>query len=198
MLHSGKVVTVDPEMTVHEAVMIEDGRIRAVGSSRDLIARAREAEIPMLDLEGRTVLPGLVDNHVHALSAALSEYREPLPPLDSFAAVQDYIRRQAKKTPKGEWIIVPRTFPTRLAEMRMPTKDVLDVAPDHPVMFDASYTVVVNSKALEMSKITKYTVNPPGGEIVVDENGEPNGILKNAQGLLQGLDSSEAQEFTHE
>lgn len=196
VLHSGKVVTVDPEMTIHEAVLIQGGRIRAVGSSEDLLARAREAEIPMLDLEGRTVLPGLVDNHVHALSAALSEYREPLPPLDSFAAVQDYIRQQAKKTPKGKWIVVPRTFPTRLAEMRMPTKDVLDVAPDHPVMFDASYTVVVNSKGLEVSNITKYTANPPGGEIVVDEDGEPNGILKNAQGLLKGLEA--AEEFTHE
>jgi predicted amidohydrolase YtcJ len=183
-------------MTIHEALVIEGGRIRAVGSSEALVARARANGTPMLDLEGRTVLPGLVDNHVHALSAGLSEYREPLPPLDSFAAVQDYIRQQAKKTPKGKWIVVPRTFPTRLAEMQMPTREILDVAPDHPVMFDASYTVVVNSKGLEISNITRYTANPPGGEIVVDENGEPNGILKNAQGLLKGLEA--AEEFTHE
>ena len=76
----------------------------------------------MLDLEGRMALPGLVDSHVHALGAGLSEYRESLPPLDSFEAVSDYIRKRAKKTPKGEWIVVPRTFPTRLAEMRMPTR----------------------------------------------------------------------------
>jgi predicted amidohydrolase YtcJ len=196
VLHHGRIVTVDREMTIHEAVAIENGRIKAVGSSEALMARAREAGTPMLDLEGRTVLPGLSDNHVHALSAGLSEYREPLPPLDSFAAVQDYIRKQAKKTPKGEWIVVPRTFPTRLAEMRMPTREVLDVAPDHPVLFDASYTVVVNSKGLEVSNITKYTSNPPGGEIVVDSNGEPNGILKNAAGLLKGLER--AEEFTHE
>ena len=99
------------------------------------------------------VLPGLVDSHVHALSAGLSEFREPLPPLDSFAAIQGYIRAQAKKTPKGEWIVVPRTFPTRLKEMRMPTRETLDVTDEHPVMFDASYTVVVNSYALEMAKI---------------------------------------------
>ncbi len=196
LLHHGKIVSVDPEMTLHEAVLIEGGRIRAVGASEALMARARGQGTPMLDLEGRTVLPGLVDNHVHALSAGMSEYREPLPPLDSFAAVQDYIRQRAKKTPKGRWIVVPRTFPTRLAEMRMPTKDVLDVARDHPVMFDASYTVVVNSKGLEISKIAKFTANPPGGEIVVDDSGEPNGILKNAQGLLEGLEA--AEELTRE
>ncbi|MCB9386150.1 MAG: amidohydrolase [Bryobacterales bacterium] len=196
VLHHGKIVTADPEMTVHEAVAIQGGRIRAVGSSEALMAKAREDGTPMLDLEGRTVLPGLSDNHVHALWAGLSEFREALPPLDSFAAVQSYIREQAKKTPKGEWIVVPRTFPTRLAEMQMPTREVLDVAPDHPVMFDASYTVVVNSKGLEISGISKYTANPPGGEIVVGPDGEPNGILKNASGLLKGL--REEEDFTHE
>ena len=70
-------------------------------------------------------LPGLVDSHVHALSAGLSEYRESLPPLDSFQAIVDYIHKRAKKTPKGQWIVVPRTFPTRLEEMRMPTKEVV-------------------------------------------------------------------------
>src|SRR5207249_9186328 len=96
---------------------------------------------------GRTVLPGVVDAHVHALEAGLSEFRAPLPPLDSFTAVQRYIRDQAAKTPKGAWIVVPRTFPTRLKEMRMPTRETLDVEKDHPVLFDASYVVVLNSYA---------------------------------------------------
>ena len=195
--HNGKVVTVDPAMTVHEAVAVRDGRIVAVGPSSELIEQAQADGVALLDLEGRTVLPGLIDSHVHALSAGLSEFRESLPPLDSFAAIQSYIREQAEKTPAGEWIVVPRTFPTRLSEMEMPTREVLDVTTDHPVMFDASYTVVVNSKALEMSKITRYTAHPPGGEIVVDSNGDPNGILKNARGLL--VDGpSESSEFSKE
>jgi len=140
-----------------------------------------------IDLAGRTVLPGLIDSHVHALGAGLSEFREPLPPLDSFAAVQSYIRARAAKTPKGAWIVVPRTFPTRLREMRMPTREVLDVDSDHPVMFDASYTVVVNSAALKLCGITRSTPNPPRGEIVKDKRGEPNGILKNAMSLLKGV-----------
>ncbi len=194
VLHNGKIVTADAAMTVHGAVAIEDGRIAAVGRNEDILARYGGGEIPILDLEGKTVLPGLVDSHVHALSAGLSEYREPLPLLDSFAAIEDYVRRRAKKTKKGEWILVPLTFPTRLAEKAMPTKDVLDVTDKHPVLFDASYTVVVNSYALRMLKIDRTTAHPPGGEIVVDENGDPNGILKNAGGLLRGV--GEAEPFT--
>lgn len=194
--HNGKVVTADKAMSVHDAVAIRGGKITAVGSSDALVRQAQSDGAALLDLEGRTVLPGLIDAHVHALSAGLSEFREALPPLDSFAAIQDYIREQAKKTPEGEWIVVPRTFPTRLAEMQMPTRQVLDVTDKHPVMFDASYTVVVNSKALEMAKINRYTVHPPGGEIVIGEDGEPNGILKNARGLLDGPNTSRS--FTDE
>jgi predicted amidohydrolase YtcJ len=124
----------------------------------------------------------------------LSEFRGPLPVLNSFAAVQTYIRDEAKKTPLGQWIVVPRTFPTRLKEMRMPTRDVLDVDTEHPVMFDASYVAVANSYALKISGITRDTPNPPGGVIVKDERGEPNGILRNAQFLLKGV--SHAENFT--
>jgi len=198
LIHNAKIVTADAAMTLHEAAAIEDGRFVALGKSADLLERYAGREIPLLDLDGKTVLPGLVDSHVHALSAALSEYREPLPPLDSFDAVRDYIKKRAKKTPKGEWIIVPRTFPTRLAEKRMPTRDVLDATDKHPVLFDASYTVVVNSFALEQAGITRTTPNPPGGEIVHDDAGEPNGILKNARGLLRGLSKAPAASFTHE
>jgi hypothetical protein len=196
ILHHGKIVTMDPLVSIYESVAIQDGRIVAVGTNQAVLEQQGGPSTPMLDLEGRMVLPGLVDSHVHALSAGLSEFREPLPPLDSFPAIQDYIRKQAKTTRRGEWIIVPRTFPTRLAGMRMPTREVLDVAPQHAVLFDASYTVVVNSYALSISGIARDTRNPLNGEIVKDENGEPNGILKNARGLLKGLDT--AQTFSPE
>src|SRR5438105_476015 len=139
ILHNGKVVTVDDKFSVAQAVAVQNGRIAKVGSDRDVLAM-RGPETRVIDLKGRTVLPGLIDAHVHALEAGLSEYRAPLPPLDSYAAVQQYIRAQAAHIPKGQWIVVPRTFPTRLNEMRMPTRDVLDAgSTDHPVMFDASY-----------------------------------------------------------
>jgi hypothetical protein len=187
ILYNGKIVTVDPNFSIRQAVAIKNGRIAAVGANHAILKAERGPSTRVIDLGGRTVLPGLIDSHLHPLEAGLSEFREPLPPLDSFAAIQDYIRAQARKTPKGQWIIVPRTFPTRLKELRMPTREVLDVATEHPVLFDASYVVVVNTLALKLSGITRDTPNPPHGEIVKDPNGEPNGILRNAQSLLKGL-----------
>jgi predicted amidohydrolase YtcJ len=186
ILHNGKVVTVDARFSIAQAVAMKGGRITAVGRDAEVL-KERGAATRTIDLKGRTVLPGLFDSHVHALEAGLSEYRAPLPPLDSIPAVQAHLRERAKSTPKGQWIVVPRTFPTRLAELRMPTRDVLDVLTEHPVMFDASYVVIANSLALKMSGITRDTPNPPGGEIVKDAKGEPNGILKNAAGLLKGV-----------
>ncbi|MGH9657857.1 MAG: amidohydrolase family protein, partial [Bryobacteraceae bacterium] len=91
ILHNGKIATVDPRSSIVEAVAVTGGRISALGANRAVLA-ARTASTHVIDLKGRTVVPGLVDSHVHALSAGLSEFREPLPPLDSFAAVQDFIR----------------------------------------------------------------------------------------------------------
>jgi predicted amidohydrolase YtcJ len=187
ILHNGKIVTVDSAFSIQAAVAIKSGKIVAVGSEAFVLKTERGPQTAVIDLEGRTVLPGLVDAHVHALEAALSEFRAPLPLLRSFAAVEAYILQEAAKTPKGEWIVVPRTFPTRLKEMRMPTRALLDVDNDHPVLFDASYVLILNSYALRKCGIDRNTPNPPGGEIGKDGNGEPNGILKNAPSLIKDL-----------
>ena len=194
ILHNGKVVTLDRKLAVEQAVAIKDGKIAAVGSDAAILKSQRGANTKVVDLQGKMVLPGLVDSHVHALDAGLSEFRGPLPPLNSFAAVRSYIAQQAAKTPEGEWIVVPRTFPTRLVELQMPTRELLDVEKDHPVMFDASYVLILNSAGLRKCGITRDTPNPPAGEIVKDANGEPTGILKNAASLVVGLDR--AQHFT--
>ncbi|MBL8296565.1 MAG: amidohydrolase [Bryobacterales bacterium] len=191
ILHNGRILTVDQKFRVAEAVAVEGQRITAVGANREVL-KQRGPSTRMVDLKGRNVLPGLIDAHVHVLSAGLSEYRGALPPLDSDAAVQAYIRERMKSTPRGQWIVVPRTFPTRLKEMKMPTRDVLDVATEHPVMFDASYVWIVNSLALKMSGITRDTPNPPGGVIERGPDGEPNGILRNAGRMLKGLNRSES------
>ncbi len=189
IVHNAKVLTVDGKFTVAQAIAVTGNRITATGSN-DAILKQRTAATKVIDAKGRTVLPGLIDAHVHAAGAGASEYKAKLPPLDSFAAVQAFLKARAATTPKGEWIVVPRTFPTRLAEMRMPTREVLDVLTEHPVGFDASYVWVVNSYALKMSGIDRNTPNPPGGEIGRDAKGEPNGILRNANRLLKGLRSS--------
>lgn len=198
ILHNGKIVTVDSSFSTQEAIAVQGGRILDVGKSAAILKEHRGAKTRVIDLHGKTVLPGLIDSHLHALSGGLSEYRTPLPQLHSFADIQQYLREQSAKIPKGQWIVVPRTFPTRLHEMRMPTKDVLDVVKDHPVLFDASYVSVVNSYALKMSGITAKTPDPPRGEIGKDKNGEPNGILRNALSVIKGApDTEHSEQFTH-
>ena len=192
ILHGGKVVTVDAKFSIAQAVAVKDGRIVAIGDDRSVLRAERGTKTQVVDLRGRTVIPGLFESHAHPFEGGLSELRGPLPRFDSYTAVQQFIREKAAKTPKAEWIIVPRTFPTRLQELAMPTRQVLDVATEHPVMFDASYVVIVNSYALKLCGIDRNTPDPPRGAIVRDANGEPNGILKNAQSLLKGLRSAAA------
>lgn len=191
IFHNGRILTVDAKFSVAQAIAIKNGRITAIGSDKDVVPKERGSRTRVVDLGGKTALPGLIDAHVHALGAALSEYRSKLPPLGSIVEIQNYIRERAKVTPKGEWIVVPRTLPPRLKEMRMPTRQDLDVTPDHPVAFDGSYVWSANTMALRVSGITRSTPNPPGGEVVKDEKGEPNGILRNAASLLKGAQRAE-------
>ena len=177
ILHNGKVLTVDATFSIVDAVAVKDGRVVAVGRSADVIARERGPKTRLVDLKGQTVLPGLTDTHVHPLGAALSEHNTPFAVLRSFDDIRNYIRTQAARTPKGEWIQVPKTFPGRLTEMRMPDRAVLDATTEHPVFYDASYASAVNTFALRKSGITKDTADPPGSRIVKDASGEPNGIL---------------------
>lgn len=195
ILHNGRVVTLDKQNSVQQAIAVQDGRVLATGTN-EAILKLRKPETKVIDLKGRMVLPGLIDPHVHALGGALSEYREKLPPLESIASIQKWIVEKAKTTPKGEWIVVPRTLPPRLKEMRMPTRADLDVVKTHPVAFDGSYVWSANSMALEISGITKDTPNPPGGEVVKGPDGEPNGILRAASGLLKGVRA--AKPFTEQ
>jgi hypothetical protein len=197
ILYGGKIVTADRAFSIQEAVAIQDGKIVDLGTTSNILARDRGPNTRTIDLKGHTVLPGLIDSHLHALSAGLSEYRAPIPQLHSFSDIRQYLREQAAKVPKAQWIVVPRTFPTRLREMRMPDKDVLDVVTDHPVLFDASYVSVVNSYALKMNGITRSTPDPPRGEIGKGKDGEPNGILRNALSVIKNApDAEHSQQFT--
>ncbi len=186
ILHHGRIVTADAKFSIVEAMAVEKGRIVATGTSAAMLARKGPAT-KLVDLAGNMVLPGLIDAHVHALGAGLSEFESKLPPLNSIVEIQAFIREKAKTTPKGEWIVVPRTLPPRLAEQRFPTKQDLDVTTEHPVAFDGSYVWGANTMALQKSGITAATPNPPGGEVVKGADGQPNGILRNAAGLLKGV-----------
>ena len=181
---NGKVITVDEASTIAEAVAIRGGRFVAVGTSED-IRRLAGSATKVIDGGGRTVIPGLIDSHVHALGVAAAEMTQPFRNLASVGDVQEWIRHAASTRPAGGWIWTPRVFPTRILERRFPTLAELDaVAPRHPVVVDGAYALMVNSAALRAASIVAGTPNPPGGAIVKDGHGRPTGLLRNVGGLL--------------
>ena len=181
---NGKVLTVDPAFRVAEAVAIRDGVFVVVGTT----AQARALVGPrtrVVDAAGQTVIPGLIDSHVHALGVAESEARGAFRDLGTIAEIQAWIREKTASVPEGEWVFSPRVFPTRVAESRLPTRAELDdAAPRHPVVVDAAYAFMVNTAALQAAGIGPDTPSPRGGSIVKDAQGRPTGLLRNVGGLL--------------
>jgi predicted amidohydrolase YtcJ len=181
---NGNIVTVDRTGSVVKAVAIRDGKFVAVGGDADvrpLIGKATR----VIDASGRTVIPGLIDSHVHATGVASAEAIQPFKNLESIAAIKDWMRERAAGLPAGTWIWSPRVFPTRVRERRFPTRAELDTAaPNHPVVIDAAYALMLNTKALEAAKITSRTPDPAGGAIVKDAKGEPTGLLRNVGAML--------------
>ena len=88
ILHNGKILTVDSRFSVVEAMAVKGGRISAVGSSAEILKTERGSGTRVIDLHGSSVLPGLNDAHVHVLGAALSEFRQTLPPLNSISGLR--------------------------------------------------------------------------------------------------------------
>ena len=181
VFHHGRIATVDPQFKVVEAMAIRDGRVLATGTTADMLALAASST-EQVDLGGRTVVPGLIDSHVHAPSASMYEFDQPVPDMQSVEDALGYIRARAGQTEPGQWIVLSQVFITRLREQRYPTRLELDqAAPRHPVAFRTGPDASLNSAALEISGIdAKFRV--PDGEpcrVERDGKGEPTGILRN-------------------
>jgi predicted amidohydrolase YtcJ len=183
IVHHGKIVTVDGKFSIAEAMAVRGERIVAVGKHED-VAKLAGPETKLVDLQGRTVIPGLCDSHVHATGASLYEYDHPIPEMDTVADVLKYIAARAELLNDGEWIVVRQVFITRLRDQRYPTRKELDaVAPKNPVMFSTNPDCVCNSLALELSGITKdfQITDGKAGQIEKDPvTGELTGVLRNA------------------
>lgn len=188
IIHHAKIVTVDSQFRMFEAIAARDGKVIALGDDQAIFKLAGP-RTKVIDADSRAVLPGLYDSHVHPLGAAMSETPSPLPVLKSLEDVFEYVRKKTAGTPGGEWIVIRYAFPTRLEEARFPTRAELDaVAPKHPVLYHAGPAGIVNSQGLRVSNITRDTPNPPAGMVVKDPaTGEPTGMLRNAYGVLKGV-----------
>ncbi|WP_395743433.1 amidohydrolase [Prosthecobacter sp.] len=180
ILHHGKIVTVDQNFRIAEAIAINaDGRIAAVGSNDEVLKLKGEGS-EVLDLGGKTVLPGLMDSHVHP-GAAMIEFDHEIPTMETIADVLAYLSTRVKASRPGELISVRQIFITRLEEKRYPTRAELDrVAPANPVVFSTGPDSMLNSLALKLGGYSRDYKVPQGsaGVMEVDANGEPTGLLR--------------------
>jgi predicted amidohydrolase YtcJ len=184
VLVDARILTVDAAFSTATALAVRDGRFVAVGSNEE-VRRYIGPATRVIEGRGRTVVPGFIDTHVHALDVASGEATQPFVNLRSIKEVQDWLRAEAPKRPPNAWLWTPRTYPTRLREHRFPTRQELDAAaPDHPVVVDCAYAFALNTAALRAAGITRDSASPVGGAIVKDAAGEPTGLLRNAGGLL--------------
>src|SRR6266404_2933274 len=180
ILHNGTVTTLDRSNPSATAVAIRDGKFLRAGTEADVLPLAGAAT-RVIDLEGRRVLPGLIDNHLHIIRAGLSFNMElRWDGVRSLADAMEMLKRQIAVTPPPQWVRVVGGFTEhQFAEKRLPTlEEINTLAPDTPVFLLHLYDrALLNAAALRVVGYTKDTPEPPGGEIVRDSAGNPTGLL---------------------
>jgi predicted amidohydrolase YtcJ len=200
VLTNGVVHTVDPKHPRAEAVAVRGGRIVAVGSSAELRAQVGP-KTRVVDLSGRTLVPGFEDAHAHFLGIGFARLDVDLVGAPSYAEVVARVARAVKTRPAGEWVYgrgwheEKWTMPTVRG---FPTHQALSaVSPDNPVILTRAdgHAALVNAKAMAHFGITAKTQAPDGGEIIRDAAGAPTGVFVDAaKGLVTPQERSEADE----
>jgi len=185
ILTNGKIVTVNADFSIQDTIVVNDGRILAVGPAT--LADNYQAR-QLVDLQGKAVIPGFIDSHTH-IRGRPNRYIE-LSKVSSIAEMQDLIRAKAAELVAGEWITGYGWSEDELAENRRPLRQDLDIAaPQNPIIFTRAggHSAVTSSLALELADITDATEDPEGGVIERDENGVANGIIRERQGIVGRL-----------
>ncbi len=188
--HNGKIITVDDAVPIAEAVAVRDGKILAVGLKTEVL-KTSDDKTELIDLQGRTMLPGFVDAHGHVMGGGLQALSANLlsPPdgeVRDIASLQqtlrDWIKNNQQAVEKIKLVVGFGYDNAQLAELRHPNRDDLDVlSQDVPIVLvhQSGHIISVNSKALELGGITKDTANPTGGVIRRRQDSqEPNGVLE--------------------
>lgn len=189
ILINGRIITVDANDSIAQALAIHNGKIVAVGSNEEIRKRSPKSA-RVIDLHGRTATPGLIDSHCH-FDETSAIYGVELSKITSISEAVDLVRQKVATQKPGEWITGSGWDEGKLAESRYLTAADLDkVAPNHPVWLThtTGHYGAANSFALRLAKISTETKDPRGGTIDRDANGLPTGVLKEeAMSLVTSL-----------
>jgi predicted amidohydrolase YtcJ len=180
-LINAKVRTMNPALPLAEAVAIKKDRILKVGIN-EAVSPLIGKKTRVIDLNGKIVVPGFIDTHIHVADFGKCLLWLDLNGVKSIEELQRRLKERAQATASGKWIVGRGWNQARFRERRLPTLSDLDsVSPNNPVILyhESAMIGVVNSKALDMSSVTKVTPAPSGGEIDKDpETGELTGVLR--------------------
>ena len=180
----GTIYTMDPNFPHCQALAVENEKILAIGSNEEILTLRREEDM-VVDLDGKTVIPGFIDSHMHVLG--LAEYVQNVQ-LSDCRSIGDMLAaiaafREENSIPAGKWILGRGWNQDYFDTPRFPTREDLDqVCPEHPMVMvrACGHALVCNTKALEAAGITKDTPQIDGGHFEIGTDGTPNGIFTEA------------------
>ncbi|MFX0012954.1 MAG: amidohydrolase family protein, partial [Candidatus Hermodarchaeota archaeon] len=187
IFYGGTVITMNEENPIVEAVAIESDKIVAVGNVKNVIDALKE-EYELINLKGKTLLPGFIDCHIHAIGSIFLTLFPSLKNVRSLEEIQELLKKESQLKEPGELIIAFDLDEEKLENPVIPTRWDLDKAcPDKPVFIFRHdiHIGIANSKLLDLLNINEETIPPVGGEIRKNDKGEITGVLtENATSLI--------------
>ena len=192
VLLNGRIVTLDEAQPEAEALAVGGSRIAAMGTN-EAMRRHVGAKTQVIDLQGRLVVPGFVEGHGHFTGIGVAKLNLNLMHVESWEEIVSMVEAETRRVKPGQWIYGRGWHqekwtqkPARTVE-GFPTHDALSrVSPNNPVLLThaSGHASFANAKALELSGITNDTPNPPGGDLIRDEAGNPTGLLRETASRL--------------
>lgn len=181
--YNGTILTIDDKSSIFEALLIEDGIIKELGSSNEIL-KLKDSNTDLVDLKGKTIMPSFIDSHSHITSYAQTLSLVNLGNCTSFEDIFNTLKNFIDKNnlKEDEWITGFNYDHERLKEKEHPTKLLLDkLSKTNPIILShiSGHMGVINSIGLNLFNITKDSINPDGGEIIkFKDSNEPTGLLK--------------------
>ncbi|WP_226667017.1 amidohydrolase [Metabacillus litoralis] len=186
--YGGNIYTLESEGCKVEAVFSKAGEIYDTGKYNELLDRYKEEITEYMNLKGKTMIPGLVDSHMHLIGHGEKLVRLDFSQTTNSDEILQTVKNRVQQLNPGQWVIGEGWNENQLEDQKILHRTELDdVAPNHPVLLKriCRHAVIVNTKALELANITNETIDPSGGVIVRDSTNEPTGyLLDQAQELV--------------